>query len=76
MHFPWFKRTGFFYYPVRLPGFLLLLAAISFAVYVFIYIDSRSHSVSDTLRNFFVWLLIIGVLYTFIGWITSGKENK
>ena len=32
---------------------MILIAAIVYAVYMFIDIDSRSHSVSDTLMNFF-----------------------
>ena len=54
-----------------------MLAGIIYAVYVFIDIDSRSHSVSDTLRPFFLHLLIIGLVYTFIAFLTSsGSEDK
>ena len=48
-------------------GWLLLLAGVAYAIYLFIDIDSRSHSVSDTLINFVFNLLIIGAVYSLIG---------
>ena len=52
-------------------GWLLLVAGIAYAVYVFIDIDSRSHSVSDTLINFVFNLFIIGVIYSLLAFLTS-----
>lgn len=59
-------------------GWLLLLVAIFYAVYTFIDIDSRSHSVSDTLINFVFNLLIIGAIYSLIAFATNAikKNNK
>jgi hypothetical protein len=75
MKSPWFKRIGIFYIPVSLIGWTLLLAALSYTVYVFIDIDSRSHSVSDTLINFGFRLLIIGIVYTFVAYLTSKMKK-
>ena len=51
MNFPWFKRAGLLYIPITAAGWLLMIAGVVIAVYSFIDIDSRSHSVSDTLMN-------------------------
>ena len=76
MNFPWFKRIGIFFLPVTVAGWILLLAGVSFAVYSFIDIDGRSHSVSDTLMNFVFMLLIIGAVYSFIAYLTSRVPKK
>jgi len=78
MKLPWFKRIGIFFMPVRIPGWLILMVGIAYAVYVFFDIDSRSHSASDTLRPFFITLFMITAVYTLIAWLTSGKpqDNK
>ena len=76
MKFPWFKRTGIFFIPVSIIGWIILAGAAAFAVYRFRIIDSRSHSASDTLINFFYWLLIIGAVYSLIAFLTSIKNNR
>ena len=70
MSFPWFKRIGIFFIPVSLIGWIIMLGGIAYSVYTFIDIDSRSHSVSDTLINFVFNLLIIGAVYSLIGFLT------
>jgi hypothetical protein len=76
MKFPWFKRIGIFFIPAAFAGWIILLAGLAFAVYSFIDIDSRSHSVSDTLMNFVFMCLIIGAFYSLIGYITSRGIRK
>ena len=71
MNLPWFKRIGIFFIPAAIIGWLMLLGGVAFAVYDFIDIDSRSHSVSDTLINFVFNLLIIGAVYSLIAYLTS-----
>ena len=75
MNFPWFKRIGIFFIPITIMGWLLLVAGIAYAVYLFIDIDSRSHSVSDTLINFVFNLFILGVIYSLLAFLTS-KTTK
>jgi hypothetical protein len=73
----WFKRKGIFFIPKSLIGWVIMLLGIIYAVYIFIDIDSRSHSASDTLRPFFFHLLIIGLAYTLIAFLTSpGSTDK
>jgi hypothetical protein len=71
MNFPWFRRAGIFYIPKTVFGWIILLSGLAYAVFRFIEIDSRSHSVSDTLMNFVFSLLIIGAVYTTIAYLTS-----
>jgi len=75
MKLNWFKRAGIFFLPTSIAGWLILVAGIAFAVYSFIDIDSRSHSVSDTLINFVFMLLIIGAVYSLIAYFTSRKSK-
>ncbi len=73
MNLPWFKRSGMFFIPTAIMGWLIVCAGLAYAVYVFVDIDSRSHSVSDTLINFGFHLLIIGAVYAIIAFWTSRK---
>jgi hypothetical protein len=76
MNFPWFKRIGLFFVPASAMGWLILVAGFVFSIYSFMDIDGRSHSVSDTLMNFVFMLLIIGAVYSLIGYVTSRTFKK
>ncbi|MDP4221859.1 MAG: hypothetical protein Q8868_00990 [Bacteroidota bacterium] len=71
MKLPWFKRAGIIFMPVSVIGWLISLAGAAYAIYTFISIDSRSHSVSDTLINFVFRLLIIFAVYMLVGYLAS-----
>ncbi len=75
MNIKWFDRKGIFFFPVSLIGWLILIAAIGCCVYLFIDIDSRSHSVSDTLMNFVFNALLVAVVYSIIAFFTSLKKT-
>jgi hypothetical protein len=75
MELSWFKRIGIFFIPISIIGWLLFLGGLAYSIYIFIDIDSRSHSVSDTLINFFFNLLIIGAVYSLIAYLTSRKPK-
>ena len=76
MKFPWFRLVDIFYIPRTIPGWLVLIAGIIYAVYRFMEIDSKSHSASDTLRPFFINLILIWAVYSAIAYLTSGKAEK
>ncbi len=61
---PWFRRWGWFYLPVHPAGFAVVAAAAAFLVQVFLHVDGRSHSVSDTLYGFYPFAAptVLGVL--------------
>ena len=63
----WFKPKKFWiwcaaYYPVSLGGWAISLLGVLALVSAFLYADSKSHSVSDTLYGFVPWMLIIFIL--------------
>jgi hypothetical protein len=53
MKSPLFARVGWFYLPCSAPGALLYLLAAGFCATVFVAVDRRSHSVSDTLYGIY-----------------------
>jgi hypothetical protein len=73
MNFNWFNRKGIFYWPTSIGGWVILVSTVSYAVYLFVDIDSRSHSVSDTMINWIFNCLILGVIYSMIGFLTEKK---
>jgi hypothetical protein len=75
MKLPWFKRNGILFFPISIPGWLIVTGGLIYAIYAFIDIDSRSHSVSDTLINFAFNLLIIAAVYSLAGFLTSGSSK-
>jgi len=74
MKLNWFTRKGIIYRPASLIGWVIMALAAAYAVYTFIDIDSRSHSVSDTLINFAFNFLLIGLVYTIIAYFTEAKK--
>ena len=80
MKLPWFKRIGILFIPQNFVVWIIMLIGIIYAIYRFIDIDSRSHSASDTLRPFFINLVIIFSAYTLLAFLTSSitknKENR
>lgn len=73
MKLNWFTRKGLIYWPVSIYGWVILIIAFAFAVYTFIDLNSHSHSVSDLMINFVFNALIIGLIYTVIGYFTEKK---
>jgi len=76
MKIKWFKRKGIIFIPASPPGWVIFAAGIAYSVYSFIDIDSRSHSVSDTLINFVFTLFIIFIVYSLIAFVTGRTTNK
>jgi len=75
MKLNWFIRKGIIYLPASVVGWVILVLAAAYAVYTFIDIDSRSHSVSDTMINFVFNLLLIGMIYTIIAYFTDANRK-
>ncbi len=76
MKLNWFTRKGIIYRPASIVGWVILIMAGAYAIFTFIDIDSRSHSVSDTLINFVFNLLLIGVIYSIIGYFTEVRVER
>ncbi|MCR8557867.1 hypothetical protein KXD93_09455 [Mucilaginibacter sp. BJC16-A38] len=75
MKLNWFTRKGIIYLPASIIGWVILGMATAYAVYTFIDIDGRSHSGSDTMINFVFNLLLIGVVYSIIGYFTEARKK-
>lgn len=72
MHAKWFVRWGWFYRPVSLAGVVVLLLAVAFCIQVFLAIDTRSHSVSDTMYGIFPYF--VGVAFL-VDWLAGRTSN-
>jgi tryptophan-rich sensory protein len=75
MKLNWFRRIGLVYVPGHRAGWIILVVSLGLAIYLFFDIDSRSHSVSDTIINFMLNFLIIGAFYTLIAFLTSSRTT-
>jgi hypothetical protein len=75
MKTPWFKRLGWFYLPVSLPGVVITLAMLAFCAQVFLVIDRKSHSATDTLYSVFPFFACAFLLFDWIAGRTSDKQD-
>jgi hypothetical protein len=64
----WFKSWGWIYRPASWQGFLLVLLAAVFCLQVFVAVDRRSHSVSDTFYGVFPFIVPCLML---LNWVAS-----
>ena len=69
----WFKRFGWFYFPVSIPGAFVVQLAVLFCLTVFRAVDRHSHSASDTLYGVFPFFACTFLLLDWIGSRTSEK---
>ncbi len=76
MNMKWFVRKGILFFPVSIIGWLIAIMATGYCVYLFVDIDSRSHSVSDTLINFVFNALLVAVVYSIIAFFTSREKQS
>ena len=70
----WFKRQGWFYLPISLPGVVIMLAALAFCAQVFLAVDRKSHSVSDTFYGIFPYFASTFLLFDWIAGRTSDRK--
>ena len=75
MKLNWFTRRGIIFWPASIIGWIILVLAAAYAVYTFIDINGRSHSVSDVMINFVFNLLLIGLVYSIIGYFTEVRAD-
>ena len=71
----WFKRLGWFYLPVSLPGTIITLAALAFCVQVFVAVYRHAHSASDTLYGVFPFFASAFLLFDWIAGRTSRQSD-
>jgi len=68
----WFKRFGWFYFPVSVPGAIVCVLTALFCLTVFRAVDGHSHSVSDTLYGVFPYFACAFLL---VDWLASRTSN-
>ena len=68
----WFKPWGWIYRPVSWQASGLVLCAALFCVQVFVAVDRRSHSASDTLYGVFPFAVPCLILLNWVASKTSG----
>jgi hypothetical protein len=71
----WFKRWGWVYLPISWQAVVVSLMALVFCVQVFVAVDRRSHSVSDTLYGIFPYFCCCFLLLNWIA-ANSGREQS
>ena len=76
MKIQWFKRLGWLYLPISLPGMVITLGALAFCTQVFLAIDHKSHSVSNTLYGLFPFWTGSYLLFDWIAARTSHRSGK
>ncbi len=74
MEIKWFKKIGWFYLPCSIIGAVIFVIFTGNALLFLKVIDHHSHSVSDTLINFFPYAAAFFVFYEWIAKNTSSKE--
>jgi hypothetical protein len=72
---PWFSPLGWVYRPVSWQGYLAVSAALLFCAQVFLAVDRRSHSVSDTFYGIFPFVAPTFLLLVWLASKTSGRAT-
>ncbi len=67
----WFKRCGWLFCPVSLPGTAAFVLALLFCLQVFRAIDRHSHSATDTLFGVFPYFVCAFLLLNWLAEKTS-----
>jgi len=67
----WFTPLGPVFRPVSTAGWIVTLLALTFCAHIFLFVDERSHSVSDTLYGIFPYWVPTFLLWLWIASRTS-----
>jgi len=70
----WFKRVGWFYLPISVPGGIVTVVALAFCAQTFFAVDRHSHSVSDMFCGVFPYFSCAFLLFDWIAGRTSDKS--
>jgi hypothetical protein len=71
----WFRRWGWIHRPVSPAGWAATLLALAFCAQVFLFVDRRSHSVSDTLYGIFPYVVPCLLLLDWLASKTSAPRE-
>lgn len=71
----WFRPAGLLFIPASAAGWLVTALAFVFCVQVFWFVDSHSHSVSDTLYGVFPFWVPTWLALAWIADRTGGRAS-
>lgn len=71
----WFKNTKLGLMPTGAVGWVMTLAFIGILIIKFWLINSVSHSVSDSVINFYPYILFYSAIYLILAYLTSPKHH-
>ncbi len=71
-----FKPMGWLFLPASPAGFLIVGLALAFCVHIFLAVDGRSHSVSDTLYGVFPYFVCSFLLVNWVAVRTGGLRGR
>jgi hypothetical protein len=72
----WFRPFGIVFVPVSLAGWIVTLLAAAFCAQVFLAVDLRSHSVSDTLYGIFPFWTPTFLLWVWLAGRLCGSRTS
>ena len=72
---PWFARWGWIHRPISPVGWLLAGLSVAFCAQVFVAVDARSHSASDTLYGIFPYVVPCLMLLEWVAAKSSATES-
>jgi len=67
----WFAPWGWIHRPVSMAGWIVTLAALTFCIHIFIFVDRHSHSVSDMLYGIFPFVVPCCLVWEWVASKTS-----
>ena len=73
---PWFKPVGPVFRPISIAGWIVTLLALAFCVHIFLFVDGKSHSVSDTFYGVFPYWVPTFLLWLWIASRTSTDRDR
>lgn len=73
---PWFKPFGPVFRPVSVAGWIITLLAVAFCVHIFLFVDGRSHSISDIFYGVFPYWVPTFLLWLWIASRTSTEHAR
>jgi hypothetical protein len=71
-----FKKVGWIYIPVTLPGWIVIIIYFSVSILTFLAIYQNYHSLRSTLIRFFPYYISFSVLYFWIASNTSSGSSE
>ena len=71
----WFKRAGWFYRPATPAGVIITLLPLALCVNVFMAVDRRSHSATDTLYGVYPFFVTTFLLWSWVADRTAGERG-